>query len=562
MTGLAIAASSEGSLGALLGGVPSSTSAPPVAGAIAFLDLLGWLGDPSSGDDYAGMEAAPEWAVESAPPLVSSPIMSCPVPQAAPQQIAAAVIRSMLRPSVVLAPVEVEITREVTNAGPNEQDDWDVPLDWTAPEERSWEDEEDQGSETVVLEVQQGTVVFAPPAVSIPLLKPVLEPGPALHAVLPDTAAPATLPGPVEQEVTVVGERTKIVAPMPGPEAAAPLAFAMRLSSTASASGVGALEGAAGPLLAAEAHQPEVDQAVESQPEIHHIAAEVPQPVQREFPAEGLGKASRVENGPPVVQTGKVEPAPAAGREQPVPMDPQRVPNEKPSGKNEAEAEDRKPSVAPSSRMKASKVAPTRVDFPGQESAAVVHTGVARHSPPASQTLPQTTTPSVEGPQTIAEPAIAPPRTGTSHEIAVRVSSPDTAPVDLQVRERGGAVHVAVRTADGTMQTALRQDLGVLMDRLEQTGFRTEAVVTQDSGPRVETGMNLADGFRVHSSEANAASQSETPHERDSSGAHEQNPGGRQQNPQRRQNQAQHQNQAQQQKWLQSMLAQRMENQA
>ena len=99
------------------------------------------------------------------------------------------------------------------------------------------------------------------------------------------------------------------------------------------------------------------------------------------------------------------------------------------------------------------------------------------------------------------------------------------------------------------------------MDRLEQTGLRTEAVPTQDSSPRADTGMDLAGGLRVQSAsqaEASTSSSPGTPQERDNSGAREQTPGGRQQNPQRRQTPAQ------QQRWLQSMLAQTkaMENQA
>jgi hypothetical protein len=131
--------------------------------------------------------------------------------------------------------------------------------------------------------------------------------------------------------------------------------------------------------------------------------------------------------------------------------------------------------------------------------------------------------------------------------------------VDLQVKERGGEVHVAVRTADGALQTSLRQDLGALVERLEQSGLRTEAVITREAGPRVETGpsLDLAGGFRTHAAgEAEATgSNGDTQQERDGSGAREQGNGGRQ-HPQRRQSPAQ------QQKWLQSILAQKMENYA
>jgi len=40
--------------------------------------------------------------------------------------------------------------------------------------------------------------------------------------------------------------------------------------------------------------------------------------------------------------------------------------------------------------------------------------------------------------------------------------------------ERGGDVHVAVRTPDTRLAGELREDLPALATRLEQTGFRTE----------------------------------------------------------------------------------------
>lgn len=548
VTGLAIAAPSEGSLGALLGGVPPSTPVLPVPGALAFLDLLGLLGGPAPNEDDVATEAAPEWGTESAPLLALNPVASLQVAQT-PQQIAVAVIRSMLRPAATV-PVEVEATDGVAVVSPRAQDDWDVPLDWTAPEEGAWEEEEVPSPETVLHDLQPGPVAFAPPAsVSIPVSKPVPEPGPALQADVLKSAAAGAMAKPVEQGVPVVTERAKLVASMPGPEPAAPLAFAMRLSSTADASGAKISDKDAAPSLSAEVRQSEA-----SRP-----AAEIPQSVQRELPAEVVGTESLAESGPVVMKAEKTEAAPSASSERTLQrVAATEVPNEKSGGKNDSESEDRKPSASPIGRVKASKIAPARTEFPVQQSAAVVPAGVVRQSPPASQRPLEIATPAAEGTtQPVAEPTIAPPRTGTSHEIAVRVSGPDAAPVDLQVRERGGTVHVAVRTADGALQTALRQDVGALMDRLEQSGLRTEAVVTQDGRPRAETAMNLADGFRVHGTQAAAASaQSETFQERDGSGAREQNPSGRQQNPQRRQSPAQ------QQKWLQSMLAQRMENQA
>ncbi len=71
---------------------------------------------------------------------------------------------------------------------------------------------------------------------------------------------------------------------------------------------------------------------------------------------------------------------------------------------------------------------------------------------------------------------------GTAPEISVRISPPDSPVVDLHVTERGGEIHVAVRTADTELQTSLRQDLGTLTSSLERAGYHAETFVPR-AGP-------------------------------------------------------------------------------
>ena len=66
-------------------------------------------------------------------------------------------------------------------------------------------------------------------------------------------------------------------------------------------------------------------------------------------------------------------------------------------------------------------------------------------------------------------------------EIAVRVSAPQSPAVDVQLTERAGQVHVAVRTPDGGLQASLRQDLGSLVNSLERSGFRAEAFAPREA---------------------------------------------------------------------------------
>lgn len=62
-------------------------------------------------------------------------------------------------------------------------------------------------------------------------------------------------------------------------------------------------------------------------------------------------------------------------------------------------------------------------------------------------------------------------------EITVRIAQPAMPVVDLQVTERAGEIHVAVRTPDASLGTLLRQDLGTLTNSLERAGYRAETYV-------------------------------------------------------------------------------------
>jgi hypothetical protein len=62
-------------------------------------------------------------------------------------------------------------------------------------------------------------------------------------------------------------------------------------------------------------------------------------------------------------------------------------------------------------------------------------------------------------------------------EIAVRIAQAAMPVVDLQVTERAGEIHVAVRTPDASLETLLRQDLGTLTNSLERAGYRAETYV-------------------------------------------------------------------------------------
>ncbi len=76
------------------------------------------------------------------------------------------------------------------------------------------------------------------------------------------------------------------------------------------------------------------------------------------------------------------------------------------------------------------------------------------------------------------------------HDLTVRVSPSDAAPVDLQISQRRGAVQVAVRTADGALQSSLRQSLPNLVQSLDKAGFHTETFLPHNGLADSGSGLN------------------------------------------------------------------------
>ncbi len=126
--------------------------------------------------------------------------------------------------------------------------------------------------------------------------------------------------------------------------------------------------------------------------------------------------------------------------------------------------------------------------------------------------------------------------------ITMRISPPnghaDMPVVDLQVSSRGGEIHVAVRTSDAQLESAMRQDLGALSSSLDRAGYRAETYVPRDAAH--ELGFTAAQSTSSGSQDNRDSSHSQQDFTgRDSSGSHS----GRQQ--QGRQNQGQNQGQNQ-----------------
>jgi hypothetical protein len=63
----------------------------------------------------------------------------------------------------------------------------------------------------------------------------------------------------------------------------------------------------------------------------------------------------------------------------------------------------------------------------------------------------------------------------TAQTIQIRLAAPDSSSVDVNVVDRGGKVHVAVRSPEPELSSALRQDLGKLTSIMQSCGYGTEA---------------------------------------------------------------------------------------
>jgi hypothetical protein len=106
--------------------------------------------------------------------------------------------------------------------------------------------------------------------------------------------------------------------------------------------------------------------------------------------------------------------------------------------------------------------------FPAHPLEAAESQPPARYGPPDRVSAPQEAGPA-DRPQ--IDPGPEPARTAAAHDIRLQVGGDGAPRVELRLTERGGDVHVAVRTSDSRLAGELRADLPGLATRLEQSGF-------------------------------------------------------------------------------------------
>ena len=87
---------------------------------------------------------------------------------------------------------------------------------------------------------------------------------------------------------------------------------------------------------------------------------------------------------------------------------------------------------------------------------------------------PSAPEPAAPGARPQPEPPADPVKTAVARDIKLQVGAEGGDRVEVRVTERGGDVHVAVRTPDSRLAGELREDLPALATRLEQSGFKAE----------------------------------------------------------------------------------------
>jgi hypothetical protein len=107
----------------------------------------------------------------------------------------------------------------------------------------------------------------------------------------------------------------------------------------------------------------------------------------------------------------------------------------------------------------------------------------AREIPAAEPRRPETLVPDLQ--------PIAPstPHPAEARTFSLRVHDAGEQRVELKITERQGEVHVAVRAADDDLAGSLRENLGELVHKLEQTGLHAET--WQPAQPTTGSGNNM-----------------------------------------------------------------------
>lgn len=284
---------------------------------------------------------------------------------------------------------------------------------------------------------------------------------------------PAAVPNIVEPRPEQTHARLSIDAQVnPKPTAAPELAFALRVQQNAPAAPAAPVAVTPGPAPTPTAQM----QTIGAQPVVSS-AAEVRPDITESEPVQSTPKSAHAE---PVVAN-----APAAQAQQT-----QSGNTSSDSGSKDDD------SHRPASDVNVETAAPS---VPAAQISQTVYTHAANapvmpSAPaPASTQSSSTIAQAISTASTLATRAAETPKTGTANQISISVPAGDQQNVQVRLMDRAGEVHVTVRAPNEEMAGSLRQDLGSLTNKLNQSGFSTEAFTPSSGGGTLSRDQKTAD---------------------------------------------------------------------
>jgi hypothetical protein len=361
-------------------------------------------------------------------------------------------------------------------------------------------------------------------------------PVPAGFDTTRDTAPQATVAGAGASPAAALGAQAglKILTPsvVPQTTSLAPLAFAMRLSPMAAVNPTpNAATHAPGP----PAYEPSTFSPARLNATSSYSLAVPPPTIQPTNSITGNGAQQKVQGQPATA------PSPAA-RSQAGPNSSHREPSgndPKPAPETDLKAPAATPgadeSVAALSGVSGFAVAAhfaTKTDSTLADSRLSASTIGAPDRIRSADPPPQSGALQAGGanPAASQSPAARVPASG----IAMRVAPPGAAPVDVQLTDRAGQIHVAVRTQDPALETSLRRDLGALVASLERSGFRAQSVSTggaagkdsafSESRSGTDSGRDRSQGQGGQSPHSGAGNGQQPPRQQQSSSRRQSGP--------------------------------------
>ncbi|MCX6622992.1 MAG: hypothetical protein NTY38_18375 [Acidobacteria bacterium] len=205
-------------------------------------------------------------------------------------------------------------------------------------------------------------------------------------------------------------------------------------------------------------------------------AAETPLPFNLEISLSGTDGDTEAAAVTAAPAQAPEAPAPAVSLEAPVaftadiPMDAPEAPAEAPAPVSEKQATPVRVKAAPAEEA---VKAPSETPLPVQAVARV-----EQPAPPSNTEVKAPADPAPVAHEALREshslvdtagPAV--PAAQKVQEISIRVQGQDQHNAEVRVQNRGGELHVAVRTPDARLTESLRSDLGELVSKLERSGM-------------------------------------------------------------------------------------------